>query len=44
MAEFKMAAIIRLCQNEWLKLFLYKMAESNIAEFKMAAIFKLSKN
>ena len=27
MAEFKMAAIIKLSQNEWVKYFLYKMAE-----------------
>ena len=33
MAEFKMAAIIKLSQNEWVKFFLCKMAES-----KMAAI------
>ena len=39
MAEFKMAAIIKLSQNEWEKLFLCKMAES-----KMAAIIKLSEN
>ena len=46
MAEFKMAAIIKLSQNEWLwvrvKFFLCKMAESKMAEFKMAAIIKLS--
>ena len=44
MAEFKMAAIIKLSQNEWVKLSLCKMAESNIAEFKMAAIIKFSQN
>ena len=33
MAEFKMAAIIKLSQNEWVKFFLCKMVES-----KMAAI------
>ena len=35
MAEFKMAAIIKLSQNEWVKFFLCKMAESKMAEFKM---------
>ena len=44
MAEFKMATIIKLSQNEWVKVFLCKMAESNMAEFKMAAIIKLSQN
>ena len=44
MAEFKMAAIIKLSQNEWVKFFLCKMAESKMAEFKMAAIIKLSEN
>ena len=44
MAEFKMAAIIKLSQNEWVKFFLCKMAESKMAEFKMAAIIKLSQN
>ena len=44
MAEFKMAAIIKLSQNEWVKFFLCKMAESMMAEFKMAAIIKLSEN
>ena len=37
MAEFKMAAIIKLSQNEWMT-FLYKMAESMMAEFKMSPI------
>ena len=44
LAEFKMAAIIKLSQNEWVKFFLYKMAESKMVEFKMAAIIKLSEN
>ena len=44
MAEFKMAAIIKLSQNEWVKFFLSKMAESKMAEFKMADIIKLSEN
>ena len=35
-AEFKMAAIIKLSQNEWVKFFLCKLAESMMAEFKMA--------
>ena len=50
MAEFKMAAIIKLSQNEWVKFFLCqnelksKMAKFMMAEFKMAAIIKLSEN
>ena len=45
MAEFKMAAIIKLSQNKWVKFFLCKMAESKMADgFKMAAIIKLSEN
>ena len=44
MAEFKMAAIIKLSQNEWVKSFLCKMAESKMVEFKMAAIIKLNQN
>ena len=44
MSEFKMAAIIKLSQNEWVKIFLCKMAESMMADFKMAAIIKLSQN
>ena len=39
MAEFNMAAIMKLSQNEWVKFFLCKMIE-----FKMAAIIKLSQN
>ena len=42
MAEFKISAIIKLSQNEWVKYFLCKMAEAKMAEFKMAAIIKLS--
>ena len=38
MAEFKMAAIIKLSQNEWVKFILCKMAESKMVEFKMANI------
>ena len=41
MAEFKMAATIKLSQNEWVKFFLFKMVESKMAEFKMAAIIRL---
>ena len=41
MADFKMAAIIRLSENKWMKFLLCKMAESIMAEFKMAAIIKL---
>ena len=44
MVDFKMAAIIKLSQNEWVKFILYKMAESKMVEFKMAAIIKLSQN
>ena len=44
MTEFKMAAIIKLSQNEWVKYFLCKMAEAKMAEFKMAAIIKLNEN
>ena len=44
MAEFKMAAIIKLSENEWMKFFLYKMAESRMADFNIAAIIKLSQN
>ena len=40
MAEFKMAAIIKLSQNEWVNFFLCKIAESMMAEFKMADIIK----
>ena len=32
MVEFRMAAIIKLSQNEWVKIFLCKMAESKMAE------------
>ena len=39
MAEFKMTAIIKLSQNEWVKFF-----KSNMVEFKMAVIIKLSQN
>ena len=46
MAEFKMVAIIKLSENEWMKFFLYKMAESKMAELmmkelKMVAIINL---
>ena len=42
MAEFKMAAIIKLSQNEWVK-FIYVQNGGNpmMAEFKMAAIIKM---
>ena len=42
MAEFKMAAIIKLSENAWNEVFLCKMAEFKMAEFKMAAIIKFS--
>ena len=44
MAEFKMAAIIKLNENERVKFFFGKMDESNMTEFQLAAIFKLSQN
>ena len=44
MAEFKIAAIIKLSQNKWMKLSFCQMAESMMAEFKIAAIIKLSQN
>ena len=44
MAEFKMAAITKLSENEWVKFFLYIMAELRMADFKIAAIIKLSQN
>ena len=44
MAEFKMATIIKLSQNEWVKFFLCKMVECKMAEFKMATIIRLSQN
>ena len=37
MAEFKMAVIIKLNQNEWVKFFFCKMAELKMAKFKMVA-------
>ena len=37
----KMATIIKLSQNEWVKFILCKMAESRMAESKMATIIKL---
>ena len=39
-----MAAIIKLSQNEWVKFYYVKMAQSRMAEFKMAAFIKLSEN
>ena len=44
MAEFKMAAIINLSENEWVKFFLYKMAELRMADIKISAIIRLSQN
>ena len=44
MVEFKMATIITLSENEWVRFFLFKMAESKMAQFKMADIIKLSAN
>ena len=39
-----MAVFIKFSQNEWVKFYLYKMAESKMAEFKMAAIIKFNEN
>ena len=44
LSEFKMAAIIKLSQNEWVKFSFCKMVECKMAEFKMATIIKLSQN
>ena len=52
MAEFKMSAIIKLSENEWVWVMidliwirvLCKMAESKMAVFKMAAIIKVRQN
>ena len=44
LAELKMAAIIKLSQNEWVNFYLCKMDESKMAEFNMAAIISLSQN
>ena len=42
MADFKIAAIIKLSQNELVKFSLCKMTDSNMAEFKMDAEFKIA--
>ena len=50
MAQFKMAAIIKLCENEWVwvrvlcKMAECKIADLKMAEFNMAAIIKMSQN
>ena len=45
MAEFKMVAIFKLNQNEWVWVrVLCKIVESKMKEFKMAAINKFSQN
>ena len=45
MAEFKMAAIIKLSQNEQVKFFFVQNGWiQDMAEFKMAAIINLSEN
>ena len=42
LVDFKMAAIFKLSQNEWVKwFFLFKIAESKMAQFKMSAINRL---
>ena len=42
--NFKMAAIIKLSQNEWVKFFCAKWLETYLAVFKMVAKIKLSQN
>ena len=44
MVEFKMAAILKLSDNEWVKFFFVQNGWIQEAEFKMADIFKLSEN
>ena len=44
MAEFKLAAIIKLSQNEWVKVFFVQNGWIQMADFKIAAIIKLSQN
>ena len=44
MVEFKMAAIIKLRENEWVKFFFDQNHWIQEAEFKMAAIINLSEN
>ena len=41
MVELKMAAIMKLSENEWMKFFLYKMTQYKMTELKMVAIIKL---
>ena len=43
LAEFKMAAIIKLRQKKWVKFFV-QMDDTKMAAFKMAAIIKFSQN
>ena len=43
MVEFKMAAIIKLSEIEWVKFFLFKMAEFKMLEIKMATIIRLTR-
>ena len=44
MAEFRMAAIIKLSQNEWVKFFFVQNVWIQEPEFKMDDIIKLSEN
>ena len=41
MVEFKMAAIIKLSENEWVKFFFVQNGWIQDGKFKMAAIIKL---
>ena len=43
-AKFKMAAIIKLGQNEWVKFFFVQNGWIQDGRFKMAAIIQLSQN
>ena len=43
-AEFKMAAIIKFSQNEWVKFFFVQNGWIQDGRFKMAAIIQLSQN
>ena len=44
MVEFKIAAIIKLSQNEWVKFFFVQNGWIQDGKFKMADIIKLSEN
>ena len=44
MEEFKMIAIIKFSQNEWVKFFFVQNGWIQDGRFKMAAIIQLSQN